>query len=120
MANVRKSQQVVQFDPLGGGWALGFSADASTPPPHIPRDSASQRWLAPPPPLRLTTSPPLQRSTTSPALAPRRPLAPICNANERVLCAEIAALEKRVEKLSHVCVVTQKLNSALCRELARS
>lgn len=122
--DVRKSQQVVKFDPLGGGWAMRLSADADSPPPHLARGPPSTRWLAPPPPLHRTTSPLLQRSATAPALPPapatRRPLAPIVNANERALCAEIRALEAKVEKLSTVCIATQKVNAALCRQLARA
>ena len=121
--DVRKSQQVVKFDPSGGGWAVRMSANADSPPPHLARGPTSSRWLAPPPPLRPTTSPPLQRSATAPALPPapatRRPLAPIVNANERALCAEIRMLEQQVKKLSHVCIATQKINAALCAQLAR-
>lgn len=63
MDAVRRSQQVVAYDPTGNGWAVRASVGADSPPPHAAAGSPrGPRW-----PARLPSPP----RSVSPSFSPR-------------------------------------------------
>jgi hypothetical protein len=113
---MRKSQQVVQFDPRGNGWLVRESADADSSPPHVPTTShwapAPERSRSPTLTMRSQLSPP----PNPPPPQRRTPFAPI-DANQAALVNEIRQLEKQVAGLKQIVKLQNKLNSGLTRAL---
>ena len=116
--SVRRSQEIVRFDPCGRGWSVRASVDENSPPPHV-----VSNWTEAPSPLSpLGTLPPSPtRSVSPPNLPPRRGpkpsavLCPVHNVNELVLKREVAMLETKLAAAERAYKIQETLIVGFCR-----
>ena len=105
--DVRRSQQIVKFDPCGLGWNVRDSVDENSSPAHTPKSFRTILISQAPEPTR----------SVSPTLPPRRSsrvLQPVSNVNELVLCKEIGKLETEIEALRKHAKAQDRLISGFC------